>query len=278
MRLFDINNGEMLDFFPTKQSIKVRNGHTMLTLTRQVKIISLLKQHGTITVTQLCDTLYASPSTIRRDLSELEAKGFIKRVHGGAVLIKGGGTEEPFKLRSEKNLQQKNRIADLASRFLSNSKTFFFDGGTTCGALVSRLYGYTDVKVLTNGLEILNNSQNSNRMLLSTGGILYSPIHKRLLGSIAISTIESMHADAFFFSVAGVSQFGVTEESDEVVQVKRAFSRHSNLTIVLADSTKIGKTATYKVMDLNDVDYLVTEKEPEDPYYRQVLGSRLICK
>ena len=50
----------------------------------------------------------------------------------------------------------------------------------------------------------------------------------------------------------------------------------ANLTIVLADSTKIGKTATYKVLDLKDVDFLVTEKEPEDPYYRDILGSCLI--
>ena len=58
----------------------------MLTKERQQQILSYLSQHNTVTVQELSARLYASSSTIRRDLSELEEQGILKRVHGGAVL------------------------------------------------------------------------------------------------------------------------------------------------------------------------------------------------
>lgn len=61
----------------------------MLNNERQQQILSCMESKNTITVKELTDQLYASPSTIRRDLSELEAQGFLKRIHGGAVLTAG---------------------------------------------------------------------------------------------------------------------------------------------------------------------------------------------
>ena len=43
----------------------------MLTKERQQQILSYLSQHNTVTVQELSARLYASSSTIRRDLSEL---------------------------------------------------------------------------------------------------------------------------------------------------------------------------------------------------------------
>ena len=51
----------------------------MLTKERQQQILSYLSQHNTVTVQELSARLYASASTIRRDLSELEEQGILKR-------------------------------------------------------------------------------------------------------------------------------------------------------------------------------------------------------
>ena len=66
---------------------------------RQAQILSCLEQQNTVSVQALSEQLYASPSTIRRDLSELEAQGFLKRVHGGAVLTAGSTFDTPAQLR-----------------------------------------------------------------------------------------------------------------------------------------------------------------------------------
>ena len=103
----------------------------MLNNERQQQILSCMEIKNTITVKELTDQLYASPSTIRRDLSELEAQGFLKRIHGGAVLTAGSTFDTPASLRRTQQLAEKQRIADLASRFLAPSATYFFDSSST---------------------------------------------------------------------------------------------------------------------------------------------------
>ena len=60
----------------------------MLNQERQAQIIEILqKAKGFVTVKALCDTLYASESSIRRDLKALESGGLVKRSYGGAKFI-----------------------------------------------------------------------------------------------------------------------------------------------------------------------------------------------
>lgn len=49
-------------------------------------ILGLLAEKRTATVQELCETLNASESTIRRDLNELARLGKLNKVHGGATL------------------------------------------------------------------------------------------------------------------------------------------------------------------------------------------------
>ena len=146
---------------------------------------------NTITVKELTDQLYASPSTIRRDLSELEAQGFLKRIHGGAVLTAGSTFDTPASLRRTQQLAEKQRIADLASRFLAPSATYFFDSSSTAAILATRLTMYPDVKVATNGVAILANMKSTEHLsILSTGGFLRSPWDE-LTGNLALKAIEN---------------------------------------------------------------------------------------
>lgn len=67
----------------------------MLSDARHTQIVKYLEAHHSASVQDLARDLYASPSTIRRDLSELEALGFLRRVHGGAVLTTGSTFDTP---------------------------------------------------------------------------------------------------------------------------------------------------------------------------------------
>ena len=71
----------------------------MLYTERHNQILRYLETHNSVTVQELAKSLYASPSTIRRDLSELESMGFLQRVHGGAVLTTGNNFDPPASIR-----------------------------------------------------------------------------------------------------------------------------------------------------------------------------------
>ena len=107
----------------------------MLYTERHNQILRYLETHNSVTVQELAKSLYASPSTIRRDLSELESMGFLQRVHGGAVLTTGNNFDTPASIRRTQQQAEKQRIADLASRFLSNSSNYFFDSSSTVSYL-----------------------------------------------------------------------------------------------------------------------------------------------
>ena len=78
----------------------------MLAEERFAMILDLLAQKRSATVLELCDALDASESTIRRDLTQLDRQGLLKKVHGGATLV--GRTvladEPPMAAREEGNL------------------------------------------------------------------------------------------------------------------------------------------------------------------------------
>ena len=249
----------------------------MLTKERQQQILSYLSQHNTVTVQELSARLYASSSTIRRDLSELEEQGILKRVHGGAVLTAGSTLDKPAQLRKTQQLAEKFKIAELASRFLRPSSTYFFDSSSTSAVLASRLTEYPDVKIATNGVDIIANMSSSPKLsILSCGGYLRSPWGE-LTGNIAIKSIEGMYADVFFFSCAGFTrEQGAMEFSDENVAVKRAFYRNSKLHILLCDSTKFGKQYFFNLFTLHEIDYIVTDKRPVNSALVELMGDRLI--
>lgn len=249
----------------------------MLTKERQQQILSYLSQHNTVTVQELSARLYASSSTIRRDLSELEEQGILKRVHGGAVLTAGSTFDTPAQLRKTQQLAEKFKIAEIASRFLRPSSTYFFDSSSTSAVLASRLTEYPDVKIATNGVDIIANMSSSPKLsILSCGGYLRSPWGE-LTGNIAIKSIEGMYADVFFFSCAGFTrEQGAMEFSDENVAVKRAFYCNSKLHILLCDSTKFGKQYFFNLFTLHEIDYIVTDKRPVNSALVELMGDRLI--
>ena len=66
--------------------------------------------------------------TVRRDLQELEGRGLLKRVHGGAVLM---NQDVDYPLRSQQGQQQKQQIGRTAARLLRSGQSIYIDAGTT---------------------------------------------------------------------------------------------------------------------------------------------------
>lgn len=244
---------------------------------RQSKILEYISLHPTVKVEEVAKKFYISPSTVRRDFNYLEELGYIRRVHGGAVLTEGSTFDEPARLRKMHQLKEKSAIADLAVRFLKPSSSYFFDSSSTSAVLATKLTDFPDVILATNGVGILSEMSSTSKLtILSTGGFLRSPWNE-LTGNMALASINSMNADVFFFSCAGFSlQKGATEISDANVGVKRAFYEHSRKHILLCDHTKLDHDYFFISFPISRLDYLVTDQKPENPEYISLLGDRLI--
>lgn len=198
---------------------------------RQAQILSCLEQQNTVSVQALSEQLYASPSTIRRDLSELEAQGFLKRIHGGAVLTAGSTFDTPARLRPDPAVGRKAAHRPAGQPVSEALQFLFLRFQLHLRHAGRRLAGLPDVKIATNGVAILQDMSSSDKVsIISCGGYLRSPWDE-LTGNIALRAIESMNADFFFFSCAGFSaEQGSMELNDDNVAVKRAFSANPGST------------------------------------------------
>lgn len=235
----------------------------MLKNIREREILNIMKaKNGFITVNELCASLYASESSIRRDLSALEEKGLIKRSYGGAELITSFAGIVAFGKRVHHNIDEKKAIAKKASSLVKENSVVFFDQSSTSFYLASELISKASITVITNNIEILSLLSQTKIKTISSGGILSSENRSCLIGSNACKVFESTYADIAFFSTKSLSFDGIISDCDsEEVAVRCAMLKNARNRVFLCDSEKFGTRSPYTQCSLSEVDVLVSESE-----------------
>ncbi len=241
----------------------------MLPLERQDKILEILEQKKAVTVDELCAELYSSGATIRRDLAVLENNRLIHRTHGGAVYMDGNAKDFPLTLREIENMTLKEKIARKALPFINDGMTLFMDSSSTVAALAEKLLGFQHLRVVTNGIKTCNIlSEKDGIEVYCTGGKLRENA-KSLIGAGAIRTVEGFYADIAFFSCRGITaDAGFCDTSEDEAQLKRAYIKNANRSILLVDSSKIDKKYFCKIGDLKDLSAIISDSELPNEYLK----------
>ena len=232
----------------------------MSQLQRQDDIVKLLREFGEMTVQQMCDALYASPATIRRDLIELENKGMLKRSFGYARIKEDYSDPIPLTIRSKEHVPEKIKICEKAAKLIQPNELIFIDGSSTTYFLSKFLPDIPNVTVITNNPHL--NIALSQRQVksFSTGGEMLNS-SALLIGNDAIKFIEGFHAHSCFFSSRGIKDDEITDSSQPERDIKLAMLRHSRKHYFLCDSSKYGVQYGYRVTDLTDIDEVIDEKD-----------------
>ena len=235
----------------------------MLNKQREEEILSILKAaEGFVPVKTLCDALYASESSVRRDLKSLEKRGLIKRSYGGAAFLNNYSGIGSFNSRTRQNVEAKTDIARKAARLVRDGAVIFLDQSTTCFYLAKELMERGSLTVVTNNIEIMLLLSASPVHVIASGGYLSDENRNCLIGGDAQSTFRGIYADMAFFSVKAVSEDGeVTDCSREEVLVRNQMLRHAREKVLLCDSTKFQSRAPFRQCHVTEVDTLISEGE-----------------
>lgn len=217
-------------------------------------IRSHLYANGFSTIQDLADAVGASLATVRRDLQVLEQDGVIDRIHGGARIAEGSSVELAFQEREKRQLSAKRAIANAAYELLSPRTAIFLDAGTTVLQL-ARLIRINPIplRIFTNGLIVAQEFLNMPSLEVTLlGGQLRSE-NASIVGPQAEAMLEGLWFDQLFLGASAVSPDGAiySVDSAEASLNRRMLTRSANR-YVLADSSKFGTTATYKVSPLAD--------------------------
>ncbi len=241
---------------------------------REQEILSILKTaNGFVSVAQLCETLFASESSIRRDLKALEQKGLVKRSYGGATPTSNYSSIVTFNHRTRQNADAKRDIAKKAARLVQDGDVIFLDQSSTAFYLAAELVERSSLTVVTNNIEIMMLLSNSSVRVISSGGTLSNENRNCLIGGDAIKTFENIFSDAVFFSVKAVDDNGqITDCSREEVEIRNAMLKNAAKKVLLCDSSKFGIKSRFKQCELTDIDYLISE-DSDSGFLKKVKGN-----
>ena len=246
---------------------------------RQQQILELLRKTKSATVSELGAKLYVSDATVRRDLTELARAGLVSRSHGGAILVEEGATESPPAVREFRQTREKRIIAGLVLPLIRPNSVLFMDSSSTVGMVIPLLSQHRGLTVITNGLNnALLLSRHTDAEIHLPEGIVSSR-STSVTGGGTLACLSRFRADMALISCGGLElSAGVTEPSSEQSDAKRVMLRQARAGVLLCDSSKFGKTFLCRTCGLDDLQVLVTDKEP-DPAYRRMAqqsGCRLL--
>lgn len=206
-----------------------------------------------------------TPETVRRDLIELEERGELRRVHGGAVALERVRVESAVAERSGHMAGQKARIAAAAvAYFPPDGGTVLLDAGTTTGALLDVLPTDRRLTVVTNDVShALALAPIPTVTVIVVGGRLRA----RTLANVdefAVETLRNLCVDVAFVATNGISERGCSTPDMAEAAVKRAMVGAADRVVLLADHSKFGEEHFVRFADLSDLDAVVTDSGADD--------------
>ena len=227
---------------------------------RHQQILEQARSRSRVEVATLADQLDVTSETIRRDLTALERRGLLRRVHGGAVHVERLGYEPPVEARREQQAAEKSRIGRAAREFLPDGGSIIIDGGTTTVELVRNLPHDLDLTVVTNSLQVAAMLSELPRVeLLLLGGHLRE-VTGSAVGPWTTSALAGLRVDVAFVGTNGITpDAGLTTPNQTEAAAKRAMVTAANRVICLADHSKIGLTQLCRFASLDEVDVIVTD-------------------
>ncbi len=228
---------------------------------REKLILERIIKEKRVYVKELAKEIYASEPSIRRDLQSLEKQGFVKRIHGGAILEESHASaiKIPFMIRELEQSDEKLKMAKRAAELVQDGYTIMLDGSSSAYNIIPFLRGKNNLTIITNGIKALQRAGEYNINVYSSGGHLLASC-QTLVGEEAHRTISSFNADVFFFSCRGLTEDGVlTDISIEEDTARQYMLRSSKTRVLLCNSKKLGKRYMHTLCTKEDVDYIISD-------------------
>lgn len=241
----------------------------MLTEERQQLIARYVDEHQICRVAELCQLTSSSESTIRRDLSEMEDQGRLKRVHGGARSIQTFGQDVAQKIRFTMNHADKEAIAKKAASKVRPHDYLFLDAGTTIYEMVPFLAKIPDLHVVTNGMDTALALTDAGISTCMLGGRVKEETHATV-GVTTVAKLKQLNFNSAFIGANALSQQGsLTTPDTEEAEVKKTAIAQSQHAFVLLDRSKINEV-TFAEFAKSEEITLISKLKKDDRQYLPV--------
>jgi len=233
-------------------------------------ILEHIAESGSVDVTGIASDLSVSAATLRRDLKALQEQGLLVRTHGGAV-ASGVGFELPLRHREARRQPEKRAIGQLAASLAPDGAVVGMTGGTTATEVARALKNDAGITVVTNALNIAAELvlRPSMRVVVVGGAARHASYE--LVGPAAEAVIERYHLDMSFIGIDGLTiQEGCSTYDELEAHTDHAFINRARRTVVVADSSKLGKRTFARICRTDEIGDLVTDAAADPEFLDQL--------
>lgn len=226
---------------------------------RHPEILEIARREGKVTVGDLARHFDVTLQTIRRDLTDLAETGRLERVHGGAVLP-SGTTNIKYEERRSLRADAKCAIARACAKEIPNGISLFLNIGTSTEAVAKELVNHQGLMVVTNNMNVANILAGNDRCeIIVTGGQLRRS-DGGLVGYLAAETIRHFKFDLAVIGCSALDGEGDLLDFDfQEVSVSQTILRQSRKTYLVADQTKLRRSAPARIGSLAEIDTFFTD-------------------
>jgi DeoR family transcriptional regulator, fructose operon transcriptional repressor len=240
---------------------------------RQRAIYLLALGQGSVDVADLARRYGVTTETIRRDLSDMQSRNLVRRVHGGAVPVERISHEPILAAREVVNAEEKLRIATKAVDEVPERGSVIIDSGSTTQRLAAVFPVDRDVHVVTNSLTAaLTLSRRGLGQLTVLGGAVRTNT-LAMVDETTRAELQHITVDVLFTSCDGLSfQHGLTTPYREEQMIKRAMIERARRVVALVDQSKFGNVQMFGFAAFDEIDVLVTDTRA-DPEAAAILSD-----
>ena len=244
---------------------------------RTNRILEILTERERVEVSALAEELGVSQVTMRKDLTELERRGLIRREHGFAVLRSADNVEG----RLAYHYEEKRTIARRAAGLVHDGDTIMVESGSCCALLVAELAAAErDVTVVTNSAFIAGYVRDAASVQTVLLGGIYQKDSQVMVGPMVRTCVEGFYVDLLFAGTDGFSpRTGFTNSDQMRAQAVRDMASHAERVVLLTESEKFSRHGTVPLA-LGEKDLAVitdTHVSDEARAELKAAGVELIC-
>lgn len=237
----------------------------VLAVSRRNRMLEMIENGRELSVSAIAAEFDVATETVRRDLKELERQGLVRRVYGGGVPV--GRPSPPLSEREVENPDGKAAIARIVLEAITPDLTIYMGAGSTMLAVAKAMAAGPRVTVLTHMPRIAEVMGEAMRHEVSLTGGFYRHEHRALTGAAVPSAIADRVFDVAIMGAYGLDlDFGLVDDAEDVFNLKRGLKHCSRRCIWVADQSKFGRSGRFRTMSLDQLDVLVTDRPPADPY------------
>ena len=231
---------------------------------RRSQIAQMVLEKGKVLVSDLVAQFKVTETSIRRDLTLLEASHRLKRIHGGAIPIPGSSRTDSFAEKIQLHIKAKERIGKAAAGLIKPKDVLLFDSGTTTLQVIRHVPGVLRnsgmITLVTNSMPIAHEVLAWPSPNLTILGGLYLPDYQATVGPQTLTQLRELTADKVFLGTDGLTLGrGPTTANILMAEVDRMMAEHARQVILVTDSSKIGRVGFVPIKAISSIHTLVTD-------------------